>query len=685
MAVTLQDLLNHNNSLHDDTDLLVPSQQRRWQAYGRSQIRLLSPYVSSLSAPLLEGLRSSKSSDNCIISNIPMATVSTAEIADLAQVAEHYSESLLIDGFLHLRVEVPDLVNKPGRRLSRGTVVHQRLTKFRQSSAGKKLPCKIESTSAPLDAKMDMPLISLDKHHHGTDVETLMDNLVDPSRANGADYIIADVYQASKRASFGLPAKGLYAGKRLLSTRSHYPGIHSPYAYVSTGPGAMFALHVEDFYLLSANLLHAGAPKIWAVVHPSHSDKLEACLVTHLGLEAKCSQFVRHQNIMLPPSLFRQWQIRFALVCQKPGDLILLNNRAYHMGGNVGANIAEAINFCQDDWTCPPRYQDCQHCGNCQDLPLLLSEMVMKQYREFEGVDPDEPRQKPNKSKKQSNPVKYESRLKKEQGARIRLPDLSKPSKEEGELPSVELNAFKEQPIVLPAVDKADLTILTAQQNSFNVQRAKPLTMESPCICVQEQPCGLESVLQHDQHHTARALSGAASDDGAPHQAKVQGDTLEDMVQHCQTRFRDRGLKIFNDERSETINPEEINTFFARFHEGQWLSNVNIMPLIFSFDWPHTTAVLDSDYANIKPGTKARPWPIHPHHTRVILPCCSQFHWTLFDISSETRTIRCYNSLGDVVPEVLRDIMVRVKDAMTWIDELEQFIICSAVNNPVLQ
>ncbi|MCJ1250108.1 hypothetical protein MMC30_007334 [Trapelia coarctata] len=311
--------------------------------------------------------------------------------------------------------------------------------------------------------------------------------------------------------------------------------------------------------------------------------------------------------------------------------------------------------------------------------------MVMKRYREFEGVDPDEPRQKPNKSKKQSNPAKYKSRFKKEQGALIPLPELSKPSEEEGELPSVELNAFKEQPLVLPTVDKADLTILTAQQKPFSVQKVEPLIMESPSICVQEQPCGLESVLQHDQHHTARALSGAASDDRALHQAKVQGDTLEDMVQHCQTRFRDRGLKIFNDERSETINPEEIKTFFARFHEGQWLSNVNIMPLIFSFDWPHTTAVLDSDYANIKPGTKARPWPIHPHHTRIILPCCSQFHWTLFDINSETRTIRCYNSLGDVVPEVLKDIMVRLKDAMTWIDEPEKFIICSAVNNPVLQ
>jgi len=186
------------------------------------------------------------------------------------------------------------------------------------------------------------------------------------------DYLIAAAHTPESRNQLGLPESLLEAGTCLLSTLKHYPGIHSSYAYVSKGH-TKFALHVEDFYLKSANLLHAGAAKLWIIINPQCTHKLEGRLAELLHIQSRCSQFLRHPMLLPSPSLLHSWRIQFSVAIQQPGDLILLDSNAYHYGVNCGPNIAEAINYSDPDWIVPPTYRDCTKNKVCGDNKHMLS------------------------------------------------------------------------------------------------------------------------------------------------------------------------------------------------------------------------------------------------------------------------------------------------------------------------
>ena len=202
------------------------------------------------------------------------------------------------------------------------------------------------------------------------------------------EYLNAQSHDIAIRENLGLPkegllAEGLYAGGRLLSTAMHYPGIHSSYVYMSSPAGSAFALHVEDFYLNSANILYEGAPKLWIVIAPSSKDRLESHVA---GLKDStallCGQFVRHRFLLPQPSVLRQWGIRFKVVLQWPGFLMLLQPHAYHYGLNLGANIAEAINYADPEWIVPPLYRPCaMECFSDGTPPMLPAGMKIGQFR----------------------------------------------------------------------------------------------------------------------------------------------------------------------------------------------------------------------------------------------------------------------------------------------------------------
>ena len=164
------------------------------------------------------------------------------------------------------------------------------------------------------------------------DWSTFLDNPLDS--AGVPQYYMADIWPGDDdwtRQTYRLGDERLNGGDRLLSTRIHYPGIHSPYLYVADGKGAFFALHTEDFHLPSANFLHWGSPKVWIVIMPEDTDKLETMIASHARLR-KCNSFVRHQSIFIPPTILRKCRIRHTIVVQKPGSLILLGRGTYHCG-----------------------------------------------------------------------------------------------------------------------------------------------------------------------------------------------------------------------------------------------------------------------------------------------------------------------------------------------------------------
>lgn len=241
-------------------------------------------------------------------------------------------------------------------------------------------------------------------------------------------YLMKAAHTSKMREQLGLPETSLSAGTRLLTTITHYPGIHSPYAYVSAGV-SVFALHVEDFFLKSANLVYAGAPKLWVIIHPMYIHKLEAKLAEQLQIKPKCTQFLRHKPILPFPSLLNQWRIKYSMVLQHPGSLMLIESSAYHYGLNLGPNIAEAVNYCDEDWMVPPTYRDCLKklgCGDTEHMTMTL--MKMGEIRPLDVVDCDELEAvQPKPSKERSSKDSSHDQLVKTTAPKTTTPEAIRP------------------------------------------------------------------------------------------------------------------------------------------------------------------------------------------------------------------------------------------------------------------
>ncbi|KAL9103270.1 MAG: hypothetical protein Q9163_001672 [Psora crenata] len=137
-------------------------------------------------------------------------------------------------------------------------------------------------------------------------------------------------------------------------------------------------------------------------------------------------------------------------------------------------------------------------------------------------------------------------------------------------------------------------------------------------------------------------------------------DKLKEEIERCGDYYRGNYFIVNGNEHSETVNPDEIDRFFSRFQEGEWLTNFNLMPLLFSFDWPSTTLVLHSFYTSI-----------------ATLKDGNRHHWTLFEVDLQSNVIRQYDSLtGDVSKsaDVVSAIKVRLAHAMVgWESQNRDF------------
>lgn len=81
---------------------------------------------------------------------------------------------------------------------------------------------------------------------------------------------------------------------------------------------SFFAWHVEDADLYSVNFLHCGAPKIWYCVSPKDKAKFER-LAGSLNPEQlrTCKGFLRHKDILISPTVLKQFGIQYKLVCSQ--------------------------------------------------------------------------------------------------------------------------------------------------------------------------------------------------------------------------------------------------------------------------------------------------------------------------------------------------------------------------------
>lgn len=176
----------------------------------------------------------------------------------------------------------------------------------------------------------------------------------------------------------------------------HIPGVNEPYLYVGSWR-ADFAMHTEDLDLYSINYLHFGEPKSWYVVPPPDKKKFEA-LARELApelfdKERGCTEFLRHKELMISPSLCAKRGIKLVRLTQSERDFVINFPGAYHCGFNHGFNLAESTNFATRRWVpygCAARTCDCSADAVRFDMKLFGVHDVKECAKAVQGDSSDD-------------------------------------------------------------------------------------------------------------------------------------------------------------------------------------------------------------------------------------------------------------------------------------------------------
>lgn len=127
-------------------------------------------------------------------------------------------------------------------------------------------------------------------------------------------------------------------------------GVSEPFVYAAKARGTGSAWHIEDFHLFSANEHWLGRPKVWVMIWPQDQVKFEDFLIRTFDTEReRCSQFVREFGIVMTPELLDDIDVRYRVVAQLPGHIVVTLPGTYHQVINQGPNIAVAVNL-RLDW-----------------------------------------------------------------------------------------------------------------------------------------------------------------------------------------------------------------------------------------------------------------------------------------------------------------------------------------------
>jgi hypothetical protein len=181
---------------------------------------------------------------------------------------------------------------------------------------------------------------------------------------------------------------------RMMNERD-IPGVLSGYLYFGMWR-AFFGIHVEDMNLFSINYVHMGAPKHWYATSPHRADRVESLTQGQWPLlHRQCSEFMRHKNTMIAPTVLMRESIPVSHTVQEQGQFVVTFPHGYHWGFNQGFNMAEATNFATEAWI--PFGEKAKYC-KCQEdsvrihMPTLthrlkLFKMGVPNYKSYDPVN----------------------------------------------------------------------------------------------------------------------------------------------------------------------------------------------------------------------------------------------------------------------------------------------------------
>ncbi|KAK5030191.1 hypothetical protein LTR13_008209 [Exophiala sideris] len=187
---------------------------------------------------------------------------------------------------------------------------------------------------------------------------------------------VYDACNPRHRRAIGVPPQTLSANERLLAAfdddqRAQYPNVSLH------GPNTFACLRKERANLQTMSVLWCGRPIVWVVIPPRHSDKLECLMKKHLHLKPKCSQFIRHQQVLIPPTTLSKWGIMFNIFVQSAGEAVRTDYLAYYYRWYTGLSKFEEICCSEDDWGLPPMYKFCMRNEECGSIPGTSADASM--------------------------------------------------------------------------------------------------------------------------------------------------------------------------------------------------------------------------------------------------------------------------------------------------------------------
>ena len=115
------------------------------------------------------------------------------------------------------------------------------------------------------------------------------------------------------------------------------------------------------------------------MINRYNSEKLKKILKEKVKDEMKqCTNFWNHKSIILHPSFLKSHNIKYHVVYQKPGMMIVTGIHCLHQVINVTQTLATTCNYATDDWS-TIKAENHWRCM-CSSLPVFAEEL--RSFRE---------------------------------------------------------------------------------------------------------------------------------------------------------------------------------------------------------------------------------------------------------------------------------------------------------------